>query len=170
MKKIISIRTISALVASGFGFALLSSAGNADAAEATANMTVSAEVAANCLISANPLNFGSYDPVGAHASAPLDASSNLQVTCTDETEAKILLDMGSSGGASRAMSNGSNQLAYELYADSGRSIVWGDNEANGVDYTGIGVEEAVTVYGRIPAGQNVPAGTYSDSVVATITF
>jgi len=28
----------------------------------------------------------------------------------------------------------------------------------------------VTVYGRVPAGQNVAAGSYGDSVVATIIF
>lgn len=165
-----SFRTLSALTAAGFGFAMLTSASTADAGQSTANMTVTAEVAANCLITANPLDFGSYDPVGTNAAADLDGSSNIDVTCTDGTSAKIVVDMGTSGGSGRAMQNGAHQLDYELYSDSGRSIVWGAIEAEGRDYTGTGLQEAVTIYGRIPAGQNVPAGIYTDNVIATVTF
>lgn len=170
MNTLFSFRNVSALVAAGFGFAMLTSADTAKAGQSTANMTVTAEVTANCLITANPLDFGSYDPVSTHASADLDGSSSLDVTCTDGTDAKIVLDMGTSGGASRAMQNGAHQLGYELYSDAGRSIVWGAIEAEGRDYTGTGLQEAVTVYGRIAAGQNVPAGTYTDNVIATVTF
>ena len=48
--------------------------------------------------------------------------------------------------------------------------VWGGTAASDVPHTGTGTETSLTVYGRIPAGQNVPAGSYSDTVVATVTF
>ena len=32
------------------------------------------------------------------------------------------------------------------------------------------VRAAFTVYGRIPAHQNVPAGNYTDTIVATVFF
>lgn len=163
-------RRFSLVLAAGFGFTMLASASPARAGESTASMTVTAEVAANCLISANPLDFGSYDPVGAHASVALEGASNLDVTCTDGTDAVIVFDMGTSGGSGRAMQNGAHELSYELYSDAGRSIHWGDIEADGVSYTGTGIQEAVYVYGRIAAGQNVPAGTYTDNVIATVTF
>lgn len=170
MQNTFSSRNVSTLVAAGFGFMVLASGAPARAGQSTANMTVTAEVAANCLITANPLDFGSYDPVGAHASASLDGSSSLDVTCTDGTDAKIIFDMGTSGGAGRAMQNGAHQLGYELYTDAARSTVWGAIEVEARDYTGTGLQEALTVYGRIPAGQNVPAGSYTDNVIATIAF
>lgn len=170
MNTLFSSRKLSLVLAAGFGFAMFASGGMAQAGQSTANMTVSAEVSANCLIAANPLDFGSYDPVGANASADLDGSSSLDVTCTDGTSAVIVLDMGTSGGANRAMQNGAHELNYELYSDAGRSVIWGAIEADGLEYTGTGLQEAVSVYGRIAAGQNVPAGVYSDNVIATVTF
>ncbi|MFM6073490.1 MAG: spore coat protein U domain-containing protein, partial [Dolichospermum sp.] len=40
----------------------------------------------------------------------------------------------------------------------------------GVSHTGTGNASNITVYGRIGRGQNVPAGSYTDTVVATVTF
>ena len=36
--------------------------------------------------------------------------------------------------------------------------------------TGTGAAQILSVYGRIGAGQNVPAASYSDTVVVTVTF
>ena len=43
-------------------------------------------------------------------------------------------------------------------------------EPTGLAYTGTGASQDLTVYGTLPGGQNVPVGSYSDTVVATITF
>jgi spore coat protein U-like protein len=40
----------------------------------------------------------------------------------------------------------------------------------GVAHTGTGSATAITVYGQMAAGQNVPAGSYADTVVATVSF
>lgn len=34
----------------------------------------------------------------------------------------------------------------------------------------IGIDQTVTVYGQIRAGQNVPAGNYSDTIIVTATY
>jgi spore coat protein U-like protein len=40
-----------------------------------------------------------------------------------------------------------------------------------VNFTGSGSNQAHTVYGRIPAGQNViNMGSYSDTIVATVSY
>jgi len=70
----------------------------------------------------------------------------------------------------RLQDSGSNVLTYSLYQDSGRNTVWGNTALTGVSHTGTGSATSVTVYGQIAAGQNVPAGNYSDVVVATVTF
>jgi spore coat protein U-like protein len=61
-------------------------------------------------------------------------------------------------------------LSYSLFQDSTRATVWGNDAATGVGHTGTGASSALTVYGSVGSGQNVPAGTYADTVVATVTF
>jgi spore coat protein U-like protein len=61
-------------------------------------------------------------------------------------------------------------LSYFLYQDSGHSTVWGNTAGTGKDDTGDGTAKALTVYGVIPKNQNLPASSYTDTVVATVTF
>jgi spore coat protein U-like protein len=156
-----------ALMAAGFG-SLVS------AATATANLGVSATVTNNCTISTAPLAFGSYDPVVAHASANLDGSGTVSVACTKGATSTIGLGLGSNAsGSTRRMNDGStNYLTYELYSDSGRTTVWGN--AGGSLYNPGAAPSKVardfTVYGRVASNQDVPAGSYNDTVVATVNF
>jgi spore coat protein U-like protein len=68
------------------------------------------------------------------------------------------------------MVNGGNYLSYSLYQDSNHTTVWGDTAGTGVSHTGTGTATNITVYGRVAGAQNVPAATYNDTVVATVTF
>ena len=34
----------------------------------------------------------------------------------------------------------------------------------------LNLDQTTTVYGRIPAGQNVPPGSYSDTILVTVIF
>ena len=49
---------------------------------------------------------------------------------------------------------------------------WGGKSADdtGKANTGTGANQDIDVFGRVTAGQNVPTGSYADTVVATITF
>ena len=150
----------------------------AHAGSASADMGVAASVSANCTISAAPVNFGAYDPVSANASAPLDGTGSVSVMCTNGASANIILgqggapDAGSSDDAPlRRLQDGQgNHLAYGLFSDAAKTILWGNSGPSGVAHTGTGIETALTVHGRIAAGQNIPAGSYSDTVVATVMF
>src|SRR5260370_490689 len=64
----------------------------------TINLSVSATVSANCTISTSALAFGSYDPVSANASAALDGTGGVTVTCTNGAAAAITLGQGTNGG------------------------------------------------------------------------
>jgi spore coat protein U-like protein len=149
-----------------------------EAATATSNLTVSASVTANCTISTAPVAFGAYDPVSANATTALNGTGTVNVTCTSGASTTITLGQGSNANTGstdtapdRRMSDGASHfLAYALYQDSGRATVWGNTAGTGEANTGSGTQNALTVYGAIAAGQNVPAGSYSDTVVATVTF
>jgi spore coat protein U-like protein len=144
----------------------------------TANLTVSATVVANCTIGTTALTFGNYDAVVTNASSPLNGTGAINVTCTFDSPTKITLDQGANqaGGSTdavplRRMAAGGQYLNYSLYSDNSRTVTWGNTSGTGVDYTGTGSAGSLTIYGSVTAGQNtVPVGSYSDTVVATITF
>ncbi len=135
------------------------------AASATANFAVSATVAANCTITTTALAFGSY--TGAAISTP---TGTVSVTCTNTTPYTVALSAGAATGATvtnRSMTGpGSALLNYGLYSDSARTL----NFATTASITGSGVAQPITVYGQVPAAQYVTPGSYTDSVVATVSY
>jgi spore coat protein U-like protein len=173
-------RVLSLALASTFAFGAAFGVNSYAAGTATSNIAVTASVTANCTISAGGLGFGAYDPVFTNASAALDATATLTLNCTSGSAPTITLGQGANAntGSSditplRRLKDGAataNYLNYALYSDTGRSTVWGADATNDVDYAGTGVNTSVTVYGRVTGGQNVPAGSYTDTVVATVNF
>ena len=142
------------------------------AGTATANLSVTATVITNCTISTATLAFGNYDPVITHASASLDGTGTVTIACTKGSTTPIDLGLGNNAsGSTRRMASGSNYLTYELYQDSGRTTVWGTGAAGLTPAAAPSkVARDFTVYGRIPGAQDLPAGSYSDSVNATVNF
>lgn len=146
----------------------------------TSNLSVTASVANNCTISTTSVAFGAYDPIVANASSNNDNTGKVTVTCTSGASTTITLGQGSNAGSgstdaapARRLTDGAttaSYLTYALYSESGRSTVWGNTSGTGVAHTGTGTATDLTVYGRITSGQNVPAGSYTDTVVATVTF
>jgi len=74
------------------------------------------------------------------------------------------------------MANGQARLNYNLYPNASRTIVWGDVSNGTATVSPRGVRHGrnrhydVTVYGGIPAAQNVAAGTYADVLFVTVIF
>ena len=152
-----------------FGAGLLAlGIGPAAAATATGSMTVTATVAATCVIAAAPLAFGNYSGLQS------DATAVLSITCTNTTPYTIGLGVGLGTGAtvtSRKMTLTTATLGYALYSDTGRTINWGLTPGTDtVAGTGSGAVQPITVYGRVPAGEFVAPGAYTDTVVATVTY
>ena len=147
----------------------------------TDNLLVSASVAATCTISTTPVAFGAYDPTSV---TDLDGSGAVTVLCTNGTAGYVTLSEGANADAGstaavplRQMAGGAGgtgRLAYHLYSEATRTDVWGNTGTTGLNHNGDGTSTALTVYGTIPASQNVIAGSggtaYADTVVATVTF
>jgi spore coat protein U-like protein len=176
LKKDTRMLNVKKITLSLFVFAV-ASCGSAFAATATSDMAVSASVSASCTITAGALDFGSYDPVVGNATAALDGTATLTVACTNGSSSNITLGQGSNATSgstdavpARQMASGTDRLAYALYSEATRTTVWGNTSDTGLAHTGTGNSDSVTVYAAMNAGQNVPSGSYSDTVVATITF
>ena len=68
------------------------------------------------------------------------------------------------------MVNGEERLAYDIYQDDARSIVWGNTSDTQVAVTGTGASQTRIVYGSMAAGQIVAPGSYVDSILVTVTY
>lgn len=134
--------------------------------------TVSARVPMSChAYETTDLGFGSIPGL---INADRDATSTLSLTCTGRTAWNVGLDNGlHASGSTRRMrlpATG-NHVVYELYREPSRSSRWGTTiGTDTVPGVGNGSEQYLTVYGRVPAGQAVPAGNYSDTITVTITY
>ena len=141
-------------------------------ATSSASLSVTTTVVANCTIATGAVAFGNYDPVVVNATAPLDATGSVTIACTKGTTTTVGLDTGGNAQAgARRMTDGTEFLGYELYKDT-YVTPWG-NTGGGVLDTGAAPSRdprVFTVYGRVAASQDVQAGAFTDSVVATVNF
>jgi spore coat protein U domain-containing protein, fimbrial subunit CupE1/2/3/6 len=177
-RKTVMKRTLTILLALGT-LAVLSVPAMA-ANTATNSLTVSASVANNCKVTAATLAFGAYDPVVINAATDLTAQQALTINCTKGTAAtSIDLDNGANAsGAQRRMKAGTDFLNYNLFKDSARTSNWTTGTTNGVvPDASTSKNTALTaggnpivVYGTVPQNQDVPAGSYADTVTITINF
>jgi spore coat protein U-like protein len=120
------------------------------------------------------VSFGAYDALNT---SPLDQTGSITFQCTDLGAGTVTVDLstGNSGSyAAREMRKGADSLQYNLYRDVSRTQIWGDGTAGTFHFGPFaptdGVDETVTIFGRVPARQSSPVGTYTDTVVATINF
>lgn len=122
-----------------------------------------------CSLNVTGVSFGSYD---VFSNAALDSTGNIDVNCPSGVGYSIALSEGGGRQAQRVMSSGGHRLNYNLYTEANRGVVWGDATSGTarVSGTGIGMSVNHAVYGRIPARQNVHAGSYSDIIIVALTF
>jgi spore coat protein U-like protein len=135
----------------------------------TTNVPITASVQPTCTITATNLNFGTY------VLAQLDGQSQIQLSCANATSWNVGLSAGTSPGATvttRSMSGpGAVHLGYSLFSNAGRTTNWGNTVGTDtVSGTGTGATQTLGVFGRIPAAQGVGPGSYTDSIVVTLTF
>lgn len=123
------------------------------------------------------MNFGAYDPF---SSTPRDSTAQVTVGCLSLLSTQtisIQLSKGSSNTyAARTMQQGGYALQYNIYLDSNRTVIFGDgtggSSVDGPYAPSILVlgSYTLTLYGRIFARQNVPAGIYNDTLTVTVNF
>jgi len=138
---------------------------------------------AACSVSTTPVNFGSYD---MFSPAPSDSAGSVTIDCSipppppnPPVDVRIAIGQSPNSGnfIPRSMKNLARPdlLNYNLYTNSSRTSVWGDGTGGTSVITLNNVNRnapprVMTVYGRIPTGQDVSAGSYSDTLVVTITW
>lgn len=130
------------------------------------------------------INFGEHVSNGAN-SDNIDAESNggskngIVISCTKGTAYKIGLspatDNDNKGkGSMNGQAGVSGKIAYQLYQDSARGQVWGDQDSNMKSGTGLGfgTPETLPVYGRVLRAdvRDMAAGRYSDKVTVKVEY
>lgn len=161
-------------------------------------MASSSARAATCTVSATAVSFVDYDrlssPLDSFGSVVVTCTGGVSIlgaVITENVSYSILLSTGSSGSyTSRSMQAqaGANMLQYNLYSEANYTTIWGDgiNAGTGVVSGGFSLRGtggllgvlatpetehlSHPVYGRIPAGQNVPAGIYEDTITVTVNY
>ena len=123
--------------------------------------------AADCTVGSQGVSFGSYDVFSAQS---LDGVGTISLSCDESVEYTLSLSAGGGSYASRAMASGANTLAYNLYIDATYTAIWGDGTGNTATVSSSGTAADHTIYGRIPARQNVAVGSYSDTITVEIEF
>lgn len=133
---------------------------------------------ADCSVAATPMAFGLYDP----QAGALDSVATITISCSgiillSSVPYEVQISAGNSGNFNpRAMSDGSDNLNYNLYTSSARTAIWGDG--SGVTNTVTGSVPIVLlvgsasefVYGRLFGGQSVTAGAYTDNPTITVVY
>jgi spore coat protein U-like protein len=139
-----------------------------------------AHAAVTCTATATTVAFGTYNPMSATAAT---STGSISVRCTatgsPETVSLVVsLSTGLSGTYTpRRMFSGANPMDYNLFFSTAYTQIWGDGTAGTFRGTasitprpGNPATATGTIYGRVPALQNVAAGSYLDSIVMTVTY
>ena len=129
--------------------------------------------AQSCTISATSVNFGNYNVFNGSA---VDSTGTITYRCNSQaSNITVALTRGASSTFTpRRMVKGVEVLSYNLFRDAARTSIWGDGTGGTAVYSRANPPNNsnvnLTVYGRLPAGQDVSAGTFSDTVTAVINF
>lgn len=130
---------------------------------------------AACRVTTTGMNFGAYD---VFAAVPRDTTGTVTVACDRNPPTDVTVSIGASptsGGFNpRQMrrTSGTDRLNYNLFTTASMTTAWGDGSA-GTSTVLLGKVNknrpvTATIYGRIPPGQNVSVGTYTDTLTVTI--
>lgn len=135
----------------------------------------SAQAAVNCRINTVAVAFGSYD---VFSSSVLTSVGNVNIRCVGigrgTSPVSVSLNPGNSGNFQpRKMFSGLETLNYNLYLDPGGSQIWGDGTGGTQMFSATSSNNQtmnLPIFGRMPAGQDVSVGIYTDTIIATINF
>jgi len=147
--------------------------GTLSAASAQANLPISVTVANNCTITALAVGFPNYDRLLRTRRLPTTVlglgDHHLHQGLYDHYRTEPRREFHRNPGS---MLNGTaNYLNYGLYQDAATTIVWGNAAPNLYTPPPLQAGRAHLYRQRTDsAAQDVPAGVYSDTVVAHVNF
>jgi spore coat protein U-like protein len=131
------------------------------AATRTSNVTTSAKITRVCTMTSTPLAFGEVRAF--HSTAEMGVAE-LSVSCTNGTS----YSLSGFGTGTRNLADGTKQLPYSLWKESGWTTAFVDGETR----TGTGSQQVIPIHGRIQPTDLTAAqpGSYTDTLVVTLTY
>lgn len=132
--------------------------------------------AQHCQVSVQDLDFGVYSNF---TPAPTEAATRILVRCDgpDTVPVALAIDSGqhSSGFAPRQMRHSylQDHIGYLLFTDAAMTAIWGDGtrgSATIVSNVPPGVQMEIPIFGRIPSGQDMSVGKFSDRVAIHVDW
>ncbi len=130
----------------------------------------------NCNWNTQPstVAFGAYS---VFATSDTATATQFAFRCTPNQYARLTLTRGGSGVyvPSRLMASGGNTAQYNVFLDAGGAQIWGDTTSGSVTYdtynsTPGNKDFTDFMYGIMPALQDLPVGTYTDTLFATLGY
>lgn len=110
---------------------------------------------------------------------PLNVTGLMMVRCVAQPGSfTVIMGPGGSGDQlNRTMFSGpTNTLAYNIYRDPARTLIWGDGTLPTVTRSGVRNRRGrpswffYPYFGRVYANQAPNSGFYTDSIVTTVLF
>lgn len=138
----------------------------------TASFTfqATATVLKSCNVAAGNLNFGTT----GNLTAAITGQSEIDVQCSNGMGYAIALNGGLTGATDptqRKMTFGSGTVTYGLYQDGAFMNPWGSTAgSNVVGATGTSLSQPFKVYGKVPVQPTPPIGTYTDTIVVSVSY
>jgi spore coat protein U-like protein len=148
----------------------------------------SAHAVHTCTVGVGNVNFGAFTGVQITSSSTMTVSCTITSGLIDNVNFTATLSTGAGSYAQRLLTHvgpPADTLPYNLYLNTVPAIlntsVWGDGSGSTVTATGGPLQLIIifaptksatfTVAGAMPAVASLPtAGTYSDTIVATLTY
>ena len=142
---------------------VLAMSGVSLAATKTNTLNVTATVVANCNITAvTDITFGTYDTTSA---TPLDANGDMTFRCTKNTSYKTYIT-----GTRSMTGSGADTMTFTLFSDAGHTTAFPIDNTGGSATAPSNAAIVKTIYGRVPATQDVQIDNYAKVLVATVEY
>lgn len=127
------------------------------------------QITGGCSSSSSGITLPNYDLVGKGQQTGT-GTVVVQCTGTGSNTVKVALTAGTGSCTTRTMRNGANSLGYNIYTTSAFSTVWCDPTTRvsvTFNFSSPTVPQTlsqnVTMFAKVPSGQSVPIGSYSDT-------
>jgi spore coat protein U-like protein len=136
-----------------------------------------AQAASSCFfVSVTGVNFGAYDVLDRRAATQI-GTVTFKCRSAGASSVPVILELspGNSGTyAVRQTRRGNRSLRYNLHLDASNNQVLGDGTGGTFRFGPLlaldNLEITVTLYGRLLPRQNIEAGSYTDTITATLRF
>ncbi len=135
-----------------------------------------------CTVSSTAAAFGNYAPAPGAGTA-VSTTATVTVVCNPGVISLLVtytIALSIGGGSSyalRSMGGATPRLRYQLYRDSADTQVWGDGSAGTYTVSDsytlgvlVPITRTYTAYGVIAANTLAAVGSYTDTIILTLTY